>query len=164
MNENLNLVEILKDCQKGTKLYSIVYGEVEFDGIENGKEYPVWYVNSEGKERSVTARGLLFSHLDGDCTLFPSKEQRDWSKFKLKKPRFDPKTLKPFDKVLVKTGTKSYHMWYPDFISLPPNDVDETILCMTIDDVVMAIPYNEETKCLAGTNKEAPEFYRYWED
>ena len=41
MNENLNLVEILKDCQKGTKLYSIVYGEVEFDGIENGKEYPV---------------------------------------------------------------------------------------------------------------------------
>ena len=55
-------------------------------------------------------------------------------------------------------------MWYPDFISLPPNDVDETILCMTIDDVVMAIPYNEETKCLAGTNKEAPEFYRYWED
>ena len=56
-------------------------------------------------------------------------------------------------------------MWYPDFISLPPNDIDETVLCMTIDtDVVMSIPYNEETKHLAGTNKEAPEFYRYWED
>lgn len=35
---------------------------------------------------------------------------------------------------------------------------------MTIDDVVMAIPYNDDTKYLAGTNKEAPEFYRYWED
>ena len=66
--------------------------------------------------------------------------------------------------MLVKTGTKSYHVWFPDFISLPPNDIDETALCMTIDDVVMAIPYNEKTKHLAGTNKEAPEFYRYWEN
>ena len=76
---------------------------------------------------------------------------------------FDPKTLQPFDKVLVKTGTKSYHVWFPDFISLPPNDIDEAGLCMTVEDVVIAIPYNEETKHLAGTNKEAPEFYRYWE-
>ena len=30
MNENLNLVEILKDCPKGTKLYSTTYGDVEF--------------------------------------------------------------------------------------------------------------------------------------
>ena len=26
------------------------------------------------------------------------------------------------------------------------------------------IPYNDDTKHLLGTNKEAPEFYRYWED
>ena len=35
MNENLNLVEIMKDCPKGTKFYSTVYGEVEFE--ENAK-------------------------------------------------------------------------------------------------------------------------------
>ena len=29
MNENLNLVEILKYCPEGTKLYSTVYGDVE---------------------------------------------------------------------------------------------------------------------------------------
>ena len=29
MNENLNLVEILKDCPSGTKLYSPIYGDVE---------------------------------------------------------------------------------------------------------------------------------------
>lgn len=29
MNKNINLVEILKDCPKGTKLYSPIYGEVE---------------------------------------------------------------------------------------------------------------------------------------
>ena len=33
---------------------------------------------------------------------------------------------------------------------------------MTTDDVVMAIPYNEDTKHLVWTNEEAPEFYRYW--
>ena len=34
MNENLNLVEILKDCPEGTKLYSPVFGEVEFESIQ----------------------------------------------------------------------------------------------------------------------------------
>lgn len=166
MNENLNLVKILKDCPKGTKLYSTIYGEVEFDGIGNRKEYPVRYVNSEGRKLTITAQGLLFLPFDGECTLFPSKEQRDWSKFKVKSnnSKFDPRTLNTFDKVLVKTGTKSYHVWFPDFISLPPNDFDESILCMTTDDVVMAIPYNEDTKHLVWTNEEAPEFYRYWED
>ena len=35
MNENLNLVEILKDCPKGTKLYSTVHGEVEYMGLND---------------------------------------------------------------------------------------------------------------------------------
>ena len=33
MNENLNLVEILKDCPSGTKLYSPALGEVDFVDI-----------------------------------------------------------------------------------------------------------------------------------
>ena len=162
MNENLNLVEILKDCPKGTKLYSTIYGEVELDKIDIYSNHPI-RVLFNNEDDSFTEDGRLFFNCNGECVLFPSKDQRDWSKFKIKKPKFDPKTLKPFDKVLVKIGTKSYHMWFPDFISLPPNDIDKTVLCMTTDDVVMAIPYNEETKSIAGTNKEAPEFYRYWE-
>ena len=167
MNENLNLVEILKDYPKGTKLYSTIYGDVELVGVyPKDDTYPIEIKIGPGSDMicDLTNDGRLLGDFPGECTLFPSREQRDWSKFKIKKPKFDPKTLQPFDKVLVKTGTKSYHVWYPDFISLPPNDIDETVLCMTIDtDVVMAIPYNEETKHLAGTNKEAPEFYRYWE-
>ena len=167
MNENLNLVEILKDCPKGTKLYSTIYGEVTFNKIEEDQGYPITFTIKNREDIiSVASDGRNLLDFDGDCTLFPSREQRDWSKFKVKsnKPKFDPKTLQPFDKVLVRTGTKSYHMWLPDFISLPPNDIDETVLCITTNDVVMAIPYNEETKHLVGTNKEAPEFYRYWED
>lgn len=80
MNENLNLVEILKDCPKGTKLYSTIYGEVEFIGISTG-EYPVKYLKDDDSLGSATAQGLLLSCFDGECTLFPSKDQRDWSKF-----------------------------------------------------------------------------------
>ena len=163
MNENLNLAEILKDCKKGTKLYSPIFGDVEFDKIDINSDHPICVLCKYG-DNSFSKDGRMFFHYDGECMLFPSREQRDWSKFKPKKAKFDPKTLKPFDKVLVRIGTKSYHVWLPDFISMPPNDIDETVLCITTNDVVMAIPYNEETKHLVGTNKEAPEFYRYWED
>ena len=167
MNENLNLVEILKYCPEGTKLYSTIYGDVELVRVYlDDNTYPIEIKIDEGSDMVyITNDGRLFDDFRGECTLFPSKEQRDWSKFKPKKPKFDPKTLKPFDKVLVRTGTKRFNVWLPDLISIPPNDADETILCMTIDtDIIMAIPYNEETKSLVGTNKEAPEFYRYWED
>lgn len=167
MNENLNLVEILKDCPEGTKLYSTVYGDVELVRVYlDDNTYPIEIKIDEGSDMIyITNDGRLFDDFRGECTLFPSKNQRDWSKFKVKKAKFDPKTLQPFDKVLVRTGTKRFHVWLPDLISIPPNEVDETILCMTIDtDIIMAIPYNEETKSLIGTNKEAPEFYRYWEE
>ena len=163
MNENLNLVEILKDCPEGTKLYSTVFGEVEFESI-NDIIGPIVVTTNTGNAECFTADGKMYTYYNGDCLLFPSKEQRDWSKFNVKKHRFDPKTFQPFDKVLVKRGDENYHLWFPDFISFPPNDVDETVLCMTTDDVDMVIPYNEETKRLIETNEDAPEFYRYWED
>ena len=167
MNENLNLAKILKDCPKGTKLYSTIYGDVELVRVYlDDDAYPIEIKIGEGSDMicDITNDGRLLDDFPGECTLFPSRDQRDWSKFEFKKPKFDPKTFQPFDKVLVKKGDKSYNVWFPDFISLPPNDVDETILCMTTDDVFMAIPYNEETKHLVETNDEAPEFYRYWED
>ena len=163
MNENLNLVEILKDCPKGTKLYSTLYGEVEFYGIENGKEYPVWYVNSEGRKRSVTAQGLLFSHLDGDCTLFPSREQRNWDLFTVpdcKKCKFDPNTLRPFDKVLARDEKNEY--WRCSIFShIIDSYFPYECVCYCYK---YCIPYNEDTKYLVGTTQEAPEYYRYWED
>ena len=162
MNENLNLVAILKDCPKGTKLYSPVWGEVYFEKILWGHPYVI-SINTCSGNKCLTKKGCYIITDDTECIIFPSKEQRDWSKFNVKKPKFDPKTFQPFDKVLIKRGTESYHLWFPDFISLPPNDVDEMILCMNTDDVVMVIPYNEETKNLVDTNDEAPEFYRYWD-
>lgn len=81
MNENINLVEKLKDCPKGTKLYSTVFGDVKFMGIKENATYPIIVkVNDENFE-SFTADGRTIVYFDGECTLFPSKDQRDWSKF-----------------------------------------------------------------------------------
>lgn len=166
MNENLNLVEILKDCPKGTKLYSTVYGDVKFDGIENGSEYPVKFVKSDGTLESVTAQGLVLSCYDGECIIFPSREQRDWSKFKVKKPKFDPRTLKPFDKVLARDteDTRWRCTFYSNTREIEESPYNLYKYVATDNAYICCIPYNEDTKHLVGTKDEAPEFYRYWEE
>lgn len=164
MNENLNLVEILKDCPKGTKLYSPVCGEVKFESI-NDIIGPILVTTNTGNAEYFTADGKMYTYYNGECLLFPSKDQRDWSKFKVKKPKFDPKTLQPFDKVLVRRGSENYDVWFPDFVSSPPDDKNNKTLCMCIvEDIAMVIPYNDDTKYLVGTTDEASEYYRYWED
>ena len=163
MNENLNLVEILKDCPKGTKLYSTAYGEVKFDGIENGSEYPVWFVKSDGDRGSVTAQGLALACYDGECIIFPSREERDWSKFKVKEPRFDPKTLNPFDKILVRDSDEC--LWKCALYSHTIENEQCIYKYVTLLECghKHCIPYNEDTKHLVNTADEAPEYYRYWE-
>lgn len=170
MNENLNLVKILKDCPKGTKLYSTVFGEVELIGI--GIYNPIYVIEFRaegGVLCTVTSDGKHFDDYDGECTLFPSKEQRDWSKFNLKKEkeekkeRFDPKTLQPFDKVLAREDEEDA-VWFADFISQPYNESTKSIFVIGSDDACIAIPYNDEIKHLIGTEDNPPKYYRYWED
>ena len=161
MNENLNLVEILNDCPKGTRLYSPVFGEVEFESINDIIE-PIVVTTNIGNTECFTADGKMYTYYNGECLLFPSKEQRDWSKFKPKKPKFDPNTLKPFDKVLVKYLEDDY--WTCDLFSNITKE-GEIHPCLCISGVYKyCIPYNDDTKHLLTTNEEAPEFYRYWED
>lgn len=268
MNENLNLVEILKDCPKGTKLYSSVFGSVELDHVNIRSKYPI-VLRLKGREwyESLTSEGKFDIEYDGECVLFPSREERDWSKFNPKKERFvppcefkdgdilsyqckgfnnrsiyiyryhkifntsyyvalsgddnefridntekcalngyndtvrfatedekkklfkaikdngykwnaetktleklveskfDPKTLHPFDRVLVRL-TKDC-IWNATFFSHYDKEVNwgcypcVTTSCKSYD---KCIPYNDETKHLLGTDDEAPEYYRYWED
>ena len=161
MNENLNLVEILKDCPEGTKLYSPVFGEVEFESI-NDIIGPIVVTTNTGNAECFTADGKMHTYYNGECLLFPSKEQRDWSKFKPKKPKFDPKTLQPFDKVLVKYLKDDY--WSCDlFSNITKDGKIYPYLCVS-GVYKYCIPYNDDTKHLVATNKEAPEFYRYWEE
>ena len=161
MNENIDLTKILKDCPTGTKLYSSVHGEVEFERIETAFRhlYVVIKLKDLPLER-INLNGKLNNYYNGECILFPSKDQRDWSKFVApwyNKEKFDPKTLKPFDKVLVRDNINN--PWACDHFSY----INHANICITTARCKYCIPYNDDTKHLVGTTEEAPEYYRYWE-
>ena len=164
MNENIDLTKILKDCPKGTKLYSPIFGEVNFQEICSGDKYAIITTNNIYNP-IFTKEGLYYTDTNGECTLFPSKDQRDWAKFTApwhKKERFDPKTLQPFDKVLIRD--KCERNWGCDFFS---HIIDGDCIfkyVSTASAYRYCIPYNDDTKHLVGTKDEAPEYYRYWEN
>ena len=164
MNENIDLTKILKDCPEGFKLYSPMYGEVEFKEMCVSSRYAI-KISCGHSLVSFTKKGIYYDSAGAECLLFPSQEQRDWSKFKApwyKKERFDPKTLKPFDKVLVRDGTCCE--WNCDFFSHIYNDCKDYPYITVTSGFKYCILYNDDTKHIVGTTEEAPEFYRYWED
>lgn len=169
MNENLNLVEILKDCPQGTKLYSTVFGEVKFDRIDTILSHPIVVrIGSIEDDHTETfsADGRLYSYYDGKCVLFPSKEERDWNKFnpqtkQTKQTKFNPNTLNPFDKVLARNDGED---WSCVFFSHIVKDEETYPYACGYDWFTQCIPYDEDTKYLVGTTDKAPEYYRYWED
>ena len=165
MNENVDLTKILKDCPKGWKFWSPIFGEVEFERITKlgrlafvKKDKETWSFSSDARfpfgvnEKSV------------EIMLYPSEGQRDWSKFeapwykKKEKKRFDPKTLKPYDKVLVRD--EIYERWKCDFFSYINDDNDGYPYIVTTTCYKHCIPYNDETKHLIGTTDKAPEYYK----
>ena len=165
-NKNIDLTKILKDCPKGTKLYSTIFGDVELVSVyKNEKDvFPIEVKRSDGNPTTFMKNGRFYFGYDGECALFPSKDQRDWSKFKPKKtkqPKFNPKTFQPFDKVLARNDRED---WSCMFFSHIVKDEETYPYACGYDMFTYCIPYNEETKHLVGTNEEAPEFYRYWED
>ena len=162
MNENIDLTKILQDCPKGTKLYSPLYGELYFKEICSDYLYSIITTNGVCAV-TFTKEGIYRADADGECLLFPSREQRDWSKFSApwhKKDKFDPKTLKQFDRVLCKNGLA---MWRCDLFSNYVGDYVCPNVCIS-GSYIFCIPYNDDTKHLVGTTEEAPEYYRYWED
>ena len=162
MNENIDLTKILKDCPRGFKLYSAVHGEVTFLSIEDG-EYPIGVLLNNDCTAYYSSSGKAFTSY-GECVLFPSKDQRDWSKFTAywyKKERFDPKILKPFDRVLCKNGID---LWKAELFSHYDCRREYYPFRCVGNGYLYCIPYNDDTKHLVGTTDEAPEYYRYWED
>lgn len=150
----INIAEILKDCPIGTKLYSPLCGECTLHEVVKDKIF----IRTCSNERIVIfdEYGRYFN--DSECLILPSKENRDWSKFKTK-PKFDPKTLKPFDKVLVKGEGIA---WKCGIFSHISDKIEGYNMECAGSSYVYCIPYNEETKHLIGTTEEPNEYYKYW--
>lgn len=80
-----NLVSILKHCPEGTKLYSPVFGEVTLYSVNN-RRIDVIATNCSDETTHIEFSSLgrlILGYSHTECVLFPSKDQRDWSKFKI---------------------------------------------------------------------------------
>lgn len=164
MNENIDLTKILKDCPEGTVFWSDNYGEVQFYSIKESFDKPILTKRADGSIASYTKEGWCSVAFPANCLLWPLKDCRDWSKFTApwyKKDKFDPKTLKPFDRVLI----RDYHdaKWECNIFSHMCDNNTYPYYCMSIK-FSYCIPYNDDTKHLVNTTDEAPEYYRYWEE
>ena len=73
----INIADILKDCPKGTKLYSPICGNCKLLKIYNGLGLDV--INDTDEVFNFSYDGRY--NLNGECCIFPSKENRDWGKF-----------------------------------------------------------------------------------
>ena len=162
----LNLCEILKYCLQGETFWSPMLDGVKFSCIDEERQMIIvetieghftWEINADGTISidEVTSPEVM---------LFPSRTQRDWTKVKYepKKERFDPKTLKSFDRVITRN---EYDEWTCALFSHIGNKPNTRFIYVTCESVYeYCIPYNDKTKHLVGTKEEAPEYYRYWED
>ena len=76
--KKLNIAEILKDCPKGTELYSPIFGEC---ALKRVGDYLITVVCIKVLEHNFYSDGSYCT--GGECLLFPSKENKDWDKFNL---------------------------------------------------------------------------------
>lgn len=168
MNENIDLTKILDGCPEGTKFHSALFGQVSFIKIEPYSSLPIVCKRSDDIIFRCDKGGIYIKGYAGaECIFFPSKDQRDWSKFerfwdKPKVEKFDINTLQPFDKVLVRDT--DYFEWNACLFShISSNKYAGLAMC---DGAFwkQVIPYNDETKYLIGTNEDCPDYYKNWEE
>lgn len=165
--QELNLCEILKYCPEGEPFWSPLLGDVKLSEVNHltnavfvkATNLTTWRINHDA---TITINGGSSKEI----MLYPSREQRDWAKVKYepRKERFDPKTLKPFDKVLSRYDGGCWSANLFSHIEERDNKYCAPFSVCNGSLVKFCIPYNDDTKHLVGTKKEAPVFYRYWED
>lgn len=114
--EKINISELLKDYPKGMELYSPLCGKCVFDRLNMGT---IICKNKIHKKLHSQVKGITcFQFFDDcECMIFPSKDQRDWSKFQWPfkdgaPNKFDISTLVPFEsRVLIRDNVKE--KWSP---------------------------------------------------
>ena len=144
----MNIAEILKDCPKGTRLYSPIFGELNFEFVREDARFPIICTAIDGAVPLFTCDGrYLDGYTNAECTLFPSRDQRDWNKFGMTDQETKPQ-FKPFDKVLVRINDKCD--WVCNIFSHMDSDNEYVCLYMRWP---LCISY-EGNEHLLGTNNK----------
>ena len=139
MNENIDLTKIIKPKFKVGDM--IRHKETNKDDVyEISKVYDDFY-------GIVGFNWMIYMKYQDQYELIPNK--------------FDPKTLKPFDNVLVRDSYGD--IWKHRLFSHINKYEKFPYMCIG-HAFSYCIPYNNDTKYLEGTTEEAPEYYKYWED
>lgn len=145
----MNIAEILKNCPKWTDLYSPIFGVVKLVGVN---KYSITCVTEYGFEEHFQSDGKYFAkYHDAECMLFPSRDQRDWSKFGVTDHEAKHQ-FKPFDKVLVRD--RDDRKWGCDFFC-HLGDKEGVFVCIS-SWWRQCIPY-EGNEHLLGTTKKPEE-------
>jgi hypothetical protein len=147
----INIAEKLKGCPQGTKLYSPLFGEVEFVRIDMGNhKFPIIVRALENgipfSNVNFTAEGKWYNVEQSECLLFPSKDNRDWNEFNL-----PANTFKSFDKVLVRDGIDK--KWIPSIFCCYEDEVDKDFPYVCLNGRYgHCIPYEGNEHLLNTTN------------
>ena len=80
MNENLNLVEILKDCPKGMELDCTMFDNVTFAGVVENRVFPIRIIVGGETTMSLTKYGQYIDDDFAKCVIFP-KGETTWEGF-----------------------------------------------------------------------------------
>lgn len=154
----MNIAEILRKCPRGTKLYSPVFGEVELAKVDYDEDYPITCITENGVYKIFTSDGMLYcNYPNAECMLFPSREQRDWSKFVVSVQVTDQETkpqFKPFDKVFVRDSDSE--MWNLAFFAVLKENSEYKFGIIDIDGPAFysqCIPYEGNENLLGTKNK-----------
>ena len=151
-------MNILNKIKVGDTLYSTMLGNVTVIEL-----CPYSAINAHIKAKDTEERMLYFSKegkytKNGECVLFPSKENRNWHSYYA--PKFNINTLNPFDKVLVRD--ENNRCWTTGFYSHYEDNGDMRFFISSSVSWNQCIPYNEETKHLVGTNNMPDSYYITW--
>lgn len=146
-----------------------IKGTVDFYcGIDNSGKYFFIKDIKDQSEHFGEINGYNFATEEEKAELFQAIKDNGYkwnpetkTLEKLKKEKFDPKTLQPFDKVLARQFKD--RPWIADFHSYYDVYRGQSVGTGEFR-YYYCIPYNEDTKHLLGSSNEAPEFYRYWEN
>lgn len=76
--KKINIANILKDCPEGIKLYSPSCGDCRLIKIYDGLGFDV--INDTDDVFNFSYDGRY--NLNGECCIFPSKDNRDWNTFR----------------------------------------------------------------------------------
>ena len=162
----MNIAKLLSGCE-GEKFYILDHGEMTL--LEVDKYGDINFI----KEEEFYGKGRRYIYVfnsdgrkceEGECLVFPSKTQRDWTKFNKDElcTKFRLEKFQYGDKVLVRDSDKG--IWKKRTFNQPRDDRNGYRVAgvLPAEDYYQCIPYNDDNKHLLRTKKMPGEYYIWW--